>query len=69
MISVLDEREADELLEGAIRTLERAGILVQDAGLLNALLDQGARVDLETERAWIPPNLLSRVIEAQSRSP
>jgi len=69
MLSLLTDSEADLLLEGATRTLDRAGVLVQDRTLLQALLRQGARVDIASERAWIPPNLLSHVVELQNRFP
>jgi trimethylamine:corrinoid methyltransferase-like protein len=64
-LSALDSEQIDRLHDGALQVLERTGLQIQGEFLLRALADAGCRVDFETHRAWLNPDLVEKQVAAQ----
>jgi len=60
--TVLSEREIETLHEKTLRLLQRVGIVIEHSGALKLLESAGAKVDKETQRAWLPPGLVDEIM-------
>jgi trimethylamine--corrinoid protein Co-methyltransferase len=58
--NVMSPAEIDLIHQGALRVLGEMGMVIQNRRLLALLGDFGLRVDLETERAYFPSQLVER---------
>jgi trimethylamine--corrinoid protein Co-methyltransferase len=65
LLQVLDAGQMNRLHAGALAVLERTGLQIQGDFLLRALADAGCKVDFQSHRAWFPPELVERQLEAQ----
>ncbi|NLC57090.1 MAG: hypothetical protein GX774_09655 [Armatimonadetes bacterium] len=62
--TLLTDSDCEQIRDAVLRTLERVGMMIQNAQLREALERAGARVDHAAERAWFPPALVTGVLEA-----
>ncbi len=60
---VLSDREIQQIHETSIRILGEVGFEINYAPFLDLLEDRGARVDRETQRVYLPPDLISWCIK------
>jgi trimethylamine--corrinoid protein Co-methyltransferase len=65
-LSTLTEAETERIHEGALRVLEKTGIVLHDDGILALLGEAGCPADGETRRVRLPPAVVN---EAVSRAP
>jgi trimethylamine---corrinoid protein Co-methyltransferase len=65
LLKVFESDQMELLHRGALAVLERTGLQIQGRFLLEALAGAGCRVDLDTHRAWLRPELVERQIAAQ----
>jgi len=65
--TMMTDADVERIRDGALRTLERVGMMFQSEKLLNALEKAGAKVDGTQERAWLPRPLVEKTIEAARR--
>jgi len=64
---VLDDREADAVIEAALAILERTGVRVEHAGLLERLAACGAAVDPARQVARFPLAVMTDFLAASRR--
>ena len=62
--SLLKDSDVEPLAQGVYETLEKVGVLCQNAELLKALAGWGAEVDATAERARFPRTLVRAQVEA-----
>lgn len=65
LLRVISTEEMDRLHDGALRVLEKTGLLIRGPFLLRALADAGCRVDFQKQRVWFRPDLVEKQVEAQ----
>jgi len=63
--ALMTDADAERILEGVLKTLERTGMMLQNRDLLAALERAGAIVDYSAERAKLPRRLVQDVLEVQ----
>lgn len=61
-LSAITEDEVDDIYVGALEVLERAGVKVEDSEVLDIFADAGCKVDRETQRVRIPPEVVEDAI-------
>jgi len=66
-LNLLREEDIAPLAEGVCVTLEKVGVLCQNADLLRSLREAGAVVDFQYERAWFPRRMTEAFVEALRR--
>jgi trimethylamine--corrinoid protein Co-methyltransferase len=55
---LLSSDDVRKIHEATLTALERTGMHVGSERVLSALSDEGARVDMDSKRAWFPPELV-----------
>ena len=61
--SVLTQDQIQRIHQASLSILERVGVQVPHSEMLRRFADSGARVDFNTKRVRIPPDLVTRSIE------
>jgi len=61
---MLRDEDIEPLGDAVCRVLEEVGVLCENAELLQALQDAGARVDAAAQRAWFPAEIIRRFVES-----
>ncbi len=67
-IDILPEATIERVHQGTLRILDRVGVEVRSAGLIQRLGDAGARADLEADRVRFPPELVEEAVARAPRS-
>lgn len=66
-LKVLDESEIERIHQGTLTVLEKTGIYVNEVEARKILRENGAKVDDNKKRVWIPPSLLEDGIKKAPR--
>jgi trimethylamine--corrinoid protein Co-methyltransferase len=65
ILRVIGKSEMERVHGAALDVLEHTGLILRGRFLLEALAEAGCRVDFRKERAWFPPDLVEKQIQAQ----
>lgn len=65
-VSVLSDREIECILDSALQVLERVGVTLENRELLGLLGDNGAAVDLASERVRLPRARVEALLDSAS---
>ena len=60
---ILTDEQINQIHETSLAILERVGVHVPHAEMLGKFADAGARVDHDSQRVRIPPDIVNRSLE------
>lgn len=64
----LTDEQIERVHEASLKILSETGIILQHGEALKLVKEAGARVDDESQRAWIPPDVVTDALEKAPRS-
>jgi trimethylamine---corrinoid protein Co-methyltransferase len=67
LCSVLNDDQIRRIHECSVRVLEDVGVVVPHEDMLRRLSDAGARVDWDTERAYIPEDMVAASLDSAGK--
>jgi hypothetical protein len=67
IVRALEEREIEQIHLAMMSILSGTGLAVEHAEIREAYARYGARVDHQTERVWIPTEVINRFLDETQR--